>query len=442
MISQIAEFEAVAQCEGVAMHALAHRLFPICRSITGEGTRATLAIIMEHLADLTVHEVPSGTHCFDWIVPDEWNIRDAYLVGPDGNRVVDFGDSNLHVVNYSLPINIELTLDQLQPHLHSLPDQPDAIPYVTSYYTPRWGFCLPHVRRESLRAGTYRAVIDATLAPGSLSYAELLIPGETTEEIFVSTYVCHPSLANNELSGPVVAVQLAQWVAAMPRRRFSYRFIFIPETIGAIAYLSRNLADLRRNVVAGFVATCLGDERAFSFMPSRGGATLADRAARHVLVHIAPGYKSYSFLERGSDERQYCAPGVDLPVASVMRSKYGEYPEYHTSLDNLDLVTPLGLAGGFLALRRCIEVIEADRVYRTTVLGEPQLGRRGLYDSLGGRSVSEASLIRGNLLAYCDGSNSLLDIAEILGQPAWSLVGFVEELVAHQLLEDVEERTE
>lgn len=419
------------------MHALARRLFPICRSITGDGTRATLAILGEQLVGLTVHEVPSGTRCFDWIIPDEWNIRDAYLVGPDGSRVIDFQDSNLHVVNYSLPVDIELTLDQLQPHLHSLPDQPSAIPYVTSYYTKRWGFCLPHAQRETLPPGTYRAVIDATLAPGSLSYAELLIPGETIDEIFFSTYVCHPSLANNELSGPVVTAQLAQWVASMPQRRFSYRFAFVPETIGAIAYLSRNLTDLRSNVVAGFVATCLGDERAFSFLPSRGGNTLADRAARHVLGHVAPDYKSYSFLQRGSDERQYCAPGVDLPVASVMRSKYGEYPEYHTSLDNLDLITPSGLAGGYMALRRCIEVIEADRVYRTTVLGEPQLGRRGLYDSLGGRSVSEAALLRGDLLAYADGTKSLLDLADILGQPAWSLVPFAEELVAHQLLEEL-----
>lgn len=419
------------------MHALAGRLFPICRSITGDGTRATLAILGEQLAGLTVHEVASGTRCFDWIIPDEWNIRDAYLIGPDGRRVIDFRDSNLHVVNYSMPIDAELTLDQLQPHLHSLPDQPGAIPYVTSYYSRRWGFCLPHAQREALPPGTYRAVIDATLAPGSLSYAELLIPGETSEEIFISTYVCHPSLANNELSGPLVTAQLAQWVAGLPRRRFSYRFVFVPETIGAIAYLSRNLADLRRNVVAGFVATCLGDDRAFSFLPSRRGDTLADRAARHVLGHIAPDYKSYSFLQRGSDERQYCAPGVDLPVASVMRSKYGEYPEYHTSLDNLDLITPSGLAGGFVALRRCIEVIEADRVYRTTVLGEPQLGRHGLYDNLGGRSVSGAALLRGDILAYADGTKSMLDLAEILGQPAWSLVPFAEELVAHQLLEEL-----
>lgn len=419
---------------GEEMHARAERLFPITRSITGEGVRTTLAMLREELPGLTVHEVPSGTKCFDWVIPLEWNIRDAYLVGPDGRKVVDFASSNLHVVGYSVPVDTELSLDELQPHLHSLPDQPTAIPYVTSYYKERWGFCLSQEQRDRLEPGTYRAVIDSTLKPGSLTYGELVLPGETDEEIFISTYVCHPSLANNELSGPVVATQLAKWVSALENRRFTYRFIFIPETIGSITYLSRMLDHLKRHVVAGFNVTCIGDDRCYSFLPSRNGDTVSDRVARHVLKHHAGKYLHYSFLQRGSDERQYCAPGVDLPIATVMRSKYGEYPEYHTSLDNLDLVTPSGLEGGYTALRRCLEVIEADRTYRTTVLCEPQMGARGLYSTLGGKSVDEVVRRRMNILAYADGNHSLLDIAEQINEPAWELIPYIEELESHELL--------
>ena len=425
--------------EGEGMHSLARRLFPIPRSLTGDGVRATLNILREFMPKLTIHEVPSGTPCFDWIVPREWNVCSAYLLDPEGRKIADFADNNLHLLGYSIALDRTLDLDELQNHLYSLPEIPDAIPYVTSYYEERWGFCLPHRLRTSLKPGNYRAVIDSTLSDGFLTYGELILPGHSSKEIFLSTYICHPSMANNELSGPCVATFLAKWLQSLDRQ-YTYRILFIPETIGSILYNRRNLADLRNNVIAGFNISCVGDERVFSFLPSRAGNTLADRVARHVLRHMATDYLTYSFLDRGSDERQYCAPGVDLPIASLMRSKYGTYPEYHTSLDNLDLVTPRGLAGSYLALRRCLEIIEADVSLLATTLCEPQMGRRGLYSTLGTRSAEEAVTTRMNILAYADGSASILDIADILEQPAWELLPCFR-LEQHQLLKRTDTNT-
>jgi aminopeptidase-like protein len=418
---------------GEEMHAFIRQLFPICRSLTGPGTRATLDVLKEHLPKLEFHDISSGLQVFDWTVPSEWTIRSAVLTGPDGDVVVDMADHNLHVMGYSQPVDVTLTLDELQAHLYSLPDQPEAIPYITSYYNKRWGFCLSHSQREALKAGTYRAVIDADLKPGKLDYADLVIPGETSEEIFFSTYVCHPSMANNELSGPAVATWLAKWIEQSPRR-YTYRFAFIPETIGSLVYLSRHLEHLRAHVKAGFNISCVGDDRCYSFMPSRQGDSLSDRAARHVLASHAPDHITYSFLERGSDERQYCAPGVDLPIASVMRSKYGEYPEYHTSLDDLSLVTPIGLQGTFDVLCKCIEVIEANAVWQTTVIGEPQLGKRGLYPTIsvpnGARKVRNMM----HVLAYCDGTRDLIDLAEVIGADAIEVADLVGQLAQHNLL--------
>lgn len=405
---------------GEQLHRLLTLLFPLNRSLTGEGVRQTLALIRQHcLPDLTIHEVESGTTCFDWTVPDEWNVRQAYIVGPDGRRVVDFQDSNLHLVGYSEPVRCTLSLAELQPYLHSLPELPDAIPYITSYYQRRWGFCLPHNVREALPEGNYEVVIDTSLQPGSLTYAEWVLPGESEQEILLSSYVCHPSMANNELSGPGVGVFLMAWLASLPKRRYSYRLMLVPETIGAIVYLSRHLEHLKSHTLAGFNLTCMGDERCYSFLPSRQGNTRADRIGRHVLDHIAPDYMVYSYLDRGSNERQLCAPGIDLPVTTMMRSKYGCYAEYHTSLDDLILVTPRGLADSFLALRRAIECLELDECYEATVLGEPQLGRRGLYPNLSTRDSGAQVRDMMNLLAYSDGHLSLFEIAEIINVPFW-----------------------
>ena len=432
---------SLAQPDGDAgkrAYGLARELFPICRSITGPGIRETLAIIHREIPEMVIHEVPSGTRCLDWTVPPEWSIREAYIEGPDGERIVDFRDHNLHVVGYSMPIDTIMPLQDLKRHLHSVPELPDAIPYVTSYYAPRWGFCLPHNILSALPSGKYRVKIDSTLAPGHLVYGEALLPGETDREIFLSTYVCHPSLANNELSGPAATVEVVRWLKALPRRRHTVRVIFIPETIGSIVYISRNLDALRSKVVAGFNVSCIGDDRAYSYLASRLGETISDRAAIHALTHHAgpDGFQRYSYLERGSDERQYCSPGVDLPIVSIMRTKYGVYPEYHTSLDDLSLISAGGLAGGIAALAKAILTVEGNGVYKTTVLGEPQLGRRGLYPTLGTRDGSRSVRNMMNVLAYADGKHDLLAIAEILGLPMWELLPIVRQLLDLELLVD------
>ena len=415
------------------MHGLATELFPLHRSITGDGVRQTLRIIAREIEGLQVHEVPSGTPVLDWTVPDEWNIRAARLTGPDGSVIADLADSNVHVVSYSVPVDTFLSLDELQGHLHSDAQHSDAIPYVTSYYNRTWGFCLADEARQALVAGPYHAYIDSTLEPGNLTYGELVLPGETDDEVFISTYVCHPSLGNNELSGPVVATALARWISSLPKRRYTYRFVFVPETIGAITYLSRHLQRLRERVVAGFNITCIGDDGDYSYLASRLGDTPIDRIARRV-VERTPRPVEYTFLDRGSDERHYCSPGVDLPLISLMRTKYGSYPEYHTSKDDLSVITPTGLQGGLDLVRDCITEFEQARYFRATVLGEPQLGRRGLYHSMHARTVADIVLLRTHILAYCDGVHSLDDLAELLGRPVSEITLIMEELEEHGLV--------
>jgi aminopeptidase-like protein len=422
---------------GKEIHDLAKRLWPINRSLTGDGVRETLQILREVcVPDMQVHEIPSGTQVYDWTVPKEWRVREAYIVGPDGKKICDFKKNNLHLLGYSIPIKQKMDLEALDSHLYSLPEQPDAVPYVTSYYKERWGFCLSDKERSSLKPGLYRVHIDSDLFKGSLTYGEAYLQGLSDREIFISTYVCHPSMANNELSGPCVSSYLYKWLRELPERKYSYRFVFIPETIGSIVYLSKNFDRIHEKIVAGFNVTCIGDNRAYSYLPSRQGNTLSDKVARHVLSHIDPDYISYSWETRGSDERQYCAPGVDLPIASIMRSKYGEYPEYHTSLDNLkDVVTPQGLGGGYEALRRAIEAIERNVVPRVTVLCEPQLGKRGLYPTISQKGSGNIVRLMMNLITWSDGTRSLLDIAEKCKVPIWDLYPIVERLAKHDLLQ-------
>jgi len=424
---------------GVSMHELCEKLFPICRSITGDGFRESLAIIKNdvQLDDLQFFEVATGTQCFDWEVPKEWNIRDAYIITPDGNKICDFNVSNLHVVGYSTPVNQEISLEMLQNHLYSLPNQPDAIPYITSYYQERWGFCLTDLQRETLKPGTYQVHIDSELTAGSLTYGELIIAGDTEQEVLLSSYLCHPSMANNELSGPVVTAFLAKWLLSLPSRKYTYRIIIIPETIGSITYLSRHYQTMKNNIIAGFNITCVGDDRAYSYLPSRTGDTLADQVAKHVLAHTHPDYVSYSFLDRGSDERQYCSSGIDLPVCSIMRSKYGCYPEYHTSLDDLELVTASGLLGSYQALKKSIQCLEINETLTTTVLGEPQLGKRGLYPTIGTKEGGKVVQNMMDFLAYCDGVSSNLEIAEKIKVPLWELNDIINQLKAEQLLKSI-----
>jgi aminopeptidase-like protein len=420
---------------GLEMWSLVEKLFPINRSITGNGVRQTLKILSDQIP-LKIHEVPTGTKVFDWTIPQEWNLRDAYIIDPQGNKIADFKKCNLHVVGYSVPIDRSLTLDELQEHLYSLPDQPEAIPYITSYYKERWGFCIAHNERLKLKEGIYHVFIDSELKDGYLTYGEFILPGEINKEVFLSTYVCHPSMANNELSGPVVAAFIGKWLASQPRR-YTYRIIFIPETIGSITYLCRQLQELKQNMLVGFNISCVGDERAYSYVASRYENTFADKVASNVLSFKHPDFTKYSFLDRGSDERQYCSPGVDLPLVTLSRSKYGTYPEYHTSLDNLDLVTATGLRGGYELIKDCINIIENNRTYRIICYGEPQLGRRGLYPNLSTKKSNVSVKTMMDFIAYADGTNDMIDISNIIHKFVMEIVPIAERLLEAGLIEEI-----
>ena len=416
------------------MMALIEELFPICRSITGNGVRQTLEILRRFIP-LEAHEVPSGIGVLDWTVPPEWNIRDAYILDPDGRRVVDFAANNLHIVQYSRPIDAMIPLGELRPHLHTLPDQPDWIPYRTSYYTENWGFCLTHRQLSSLADGPYRVVIDSDLGPGHLSYGELLIPGETDDTVLFSCHICHPSLANDNLSGIAVATMLACHLQTL-RRRHSYRFLFIPGTIGSLTWLARNEDKVGR-IVHGLVLSCLGDAGGMTYKQSRRGNAAIDRIVAHVLRNDEVPHRITPFVPYGYDERQYCSPGFDLPVGCLMRTPNGEYPEYHSSADNLSLLRPESLAHSLAVLRRIVAVIEGDAVCRSrNPKGEPQLGQRGLYETMGGqRAASYDQMALLWVLNLADGHHSLLDMAERAGVPFATIRAAADALVAAELLE-------
>jgi aminopeptidase-like protein len=407
---------AEAEEAGLAMHRLMAELYPICRSITGEGFRSSLRILQREIP-LEIHEVPTGTPVFDWTVPREWNIRDAFVKDASGGRVIDFRAHSLHVLNYSVPIHRTMTLAELRPHLYTLPDQPDLIPYRTSYYKEQWGFCLSHSALQRLEEGDYEVCIDSSLEPGSLTYGELFLPGETEDEVLISTHCCHPSLCNDNLSGMALATTLARQLAGLSRR-YSYRFLFIPGTIGSITWLALNEERAAR-IRHGLVVACVGDPGGPNYKRSRRGDAEIDRAAAHVLQHSGQAYEVYDFSPYGYDERQYCSPGFNLAVGSLTRTPHGRYPEYHTSADNLDLVRPEALADSLGLYRAVIDVLEHNRAYlNTSPRGEPQLGKRGLYGSLGGNTSAKAfEMALLWVLNFSDGQHSLLDIAERAGAP-------------------------
>lgn len=419
------------------MYELLKKIFPICRSITGKGVRETLNILKEECPLLNIYEIPSGTHVFDWTIPEEWNINDAWIKNSKGEKIIDFKENNLHVVGYSTPIHKKVYLDELLKIVYTLPDQPDAIPYITSYYKERYGFCMSENQKKALVDDEYEIFIDSELKPGSLTYGEIIIPGQSTKEIFLSTYICHPSMANNECSGPVVSINLAKWLMNR-QNKYTYRFVFTPETIGSITYLSKNLKILKENVIAGYILTCVGDNRCYSYLESRYGNTLADKAAQGILKDNAPDYIHYSYLDRGSDERQYCSPGVDLPVCSVMRSKYGVYPEYHTSLDNLDLVSEDGLQGTFELYKQIIIALENNAKYRMKMPCEPQLGKRGLYPTLSTKESGKLVYNLKNVMTYLDGTNDIFDLSAITKVPVKEVLEHIDKLKSADLLEVVE----
>ena len=419
---------------GRNMYELAGRLFPICRSITGNGFRQSLEMIREILPEIQVFEIPSGTAVYDWTVPKEWNIRGGWIKNLQGDTIIDFNDCNLHVMGYSVPVHQTISREELLDHIYTQPEQPEWIPYVTSYYKERWGFCMSERQKQALTDAEYEVCIDSTLEDGSLTYGELVLPGETDDEIFFSTYLCHPSMANNELSGPCVQTEVIKYLKSLSHRRYTYRFVFIPETIGSITYLSRNLEVLQQHVKAGFVLSCVGDNRTYSMVSTKYEDTLADRVLNNVLKFHYPDYIRYSFMKRASDERQYGSAGVDLPVCAFCRSKYHEYPEYHTSADNMDLISPEGLSGAYEVLVKVINALENNYFYQMQCKCEPQLGKRGLYPTVSQKGTKGDARYMQDFIAYADGRNDLIGISNILDIPVDKLIPIKDQLMEHHLL--------
>ena len=424
---------AIEEGIGASIYELAARLYPICRSITGNGVRDTLRVLAQHVP-LDVHEIATGTKVFDWTVPREWNIRDAYVKDAAGRRVIDFRSSNLHVVGYSVPVRTSLSLVELKKHIFTLPAQPDLVPYRTSYYAESWGFCMAHNRMLALADGEYEVVIDATLQNGSLTYGEYLHRGETEDEVLLSAHVCHPSLANDNCSGMALLTHFAKYLTSV-RTMHSYRFIFAPGTIGAISWLARNEARLGK-IKSGLVVSCVGDAGSPTYKRSRRGDGVIDRAMQHVLRHASPEASVIDFSPYGYDERQYCSPGFDLPVGLFQRSQFHGFPEYHTSADNLDFIKPEALESSFKVLLAVVDIVENNRLLVSlNPKCEPQLGRRGLYAAIGGDKDAPArTMALLWVLNLADGRHSLLDIAERAQMPFATIRAAAELLLAHDLL--------
>ena len=396
-----------------------NELFPICRSITGKGTEQTLKKIQKFFPKLKIHKIKSGTKIFDWKIPEEWNIKNAYVIDKHQNKIIDFKKNNLHIVGYSKPIKKTLTKKELLNKIYSLPAQSDAIPYVTSYYKKDWGFCTTDIVRKLIvknysKNDKFDVLIDTSFKKnGCLQYGEYFIKGKTSKEIIISTYICHPSMANNELSGPIVSMSLMDYFSKLPKPNKSLRFVFIPETIGSLAFLNNNLKKLKKNFLAGFNLTCIGDERMYSCMLSKYGNSISDDATIKAYKKLKLKFKKYSFLKRGSDERQYNSPGIDLPFTSVFRSKYHEYPEYHTSKDDFKIVTKKGIKGSFKLLKLAIKIIQQNIYPRTKVLGEPMLSKRGLYSTISLKNSWKSSRSYLDVLQFSDGKNNLDKISEL-----------------------------
>ncbi|PWB73282.1 peptidase M28 [candidate division GN15 bacterium] len=437
-MSELLEFtdlRARLNCDEVGrqMYDLAAGLFPICRSITGDGLRQTLKVIQRHIP-IEIHEVPSGTIVFDWTVPNEWNIRDAWIADRSGSRIIDFRQNNLHVVNYSVPIRKRLGLEELKAHVHTMPDHPHWIPYRTSYYRENWGFCMAHAEAAQLADTEYDVCIDSTLQPGHLNYGEYFLAGDSTDEVLLSCHACHPSLANDNLSGIALMTLLAQHLQQI-RRRYSYRFLFIPGTIGSITWLARNEALVDR-IRAGLVVACVGDRGPFHYKKSRRGDAEIDRVATYCLTSGSKPSRILEFSPYGYDERQYCSPGFNLPVGSLTRTPHGKFPEYHSSADNLDYIQPLHLGSSFEMYLRVLGTLEANRCYVNRFpKAEPQLGKRGLYRQMGGlpdAGAREMAMLW--LLNLSDGTHDLLEIAERSDVPFDTLESTAKLLVEHGLL--------
>jgi aminopeptidase-like protein len=413
------------------------RLWPICRSITGNGLRTSFNILRE-IIPLELHEVPTGTEVYDWTIPNEWNIRDAYILCPNGDKIAQFHVNNLHVVNYSVPVNQDITFEELKHHLHFIEEMPDAIPYITSYYKESWGFCITYNEFIKLpKSGTYTVVIDSELAPGSLTYGELTLKGESSEEILFSTYLCHPSMANNELSGPLTLAFLYRQIAQLSNRKYTYRFVVAPETIGVIAFLSQFGEAMKKNIVAGYVLTCCGDDGDFVYKQSKLGNSLADAIAEHVLTFQSVPFKIIPFSVGGSDERQYCSPGFNMPVGSLTRSMYQRYPQYHTSLDNKSFISFSALEHTVAVYFGFVKALELNGFPINTIpYCEPQLGKRGLYPNALAPNVARTHIHNMmHVLSFADGTMSLLEIANQKQISIFELEDHINALQKHGIIE-------
>jgi len=409
------------------------KVWTFMRSITGEGNRQTLNAAQELIPELEIIEVPTGTEIWDWVVPKEWIFKEAKILDNRGKVIIDSKIHNLHVVNYSQPINKILSLNELQNNLFSLPDKPDTIPYRTSYYDKSWGFCIQDEVRRRLVPGDYRVIIDSDFIDGSMTVGQIYIPGEVKSEVLFSTYICHPMMANNELSGLAIALGIASYIRSK-KNYYSYRIIFYPETLGSLYFLSKNLEYLKSNLIAGYVLTCLGDDLAWNYMPSRTGITLSDKIAKRTLEQLGIKYELNSFLDRGSDERQYCSPKVDLPVSSVMRSKYGSYPEYHTSKDDLTFISKKGLHGSYEYYKKLIQGFENHRIPRAELFGEPMLSKRNLRSTIGGGTLTSKEQLISNVLAYADGTNDTFEMAKMFNVNIHEVESIVDLLISYKLI--------
>lgn len=424
-----------AEITGKEMYDIADRIFPIQRSITGKGVRKTLEILKEYCEELQLCSYPSGMQAFDWNVPKEWNVDECYIENSKGERVIDFKNNNLHVLGYSAPVDEYVDLETLKKYVYTEKGQPDAIPYVTSYYKERFGFCMSENQLNSLPEDTYHMVVKSEFTDGELSFGEIVLPGKSQDEILLSTYVCHPSMANNECSGPALAITLANYIKSLKDRRYTYRILFVPESIGSISYMSKNLEHMKKHMKAGFVLSCVGDDFDYSIIRSRYGNTLADKVLMNVLKYHYPEFSEYSYLERGSDEKHYNAPGADLPVVAYCRSKYGEFRQYHTSEDDMSFVSPQGFFGSYQVFKKVIDGLENNYYYRIKTICEPQLGKRGLFPDLSRKGQYDAVSTLRNFIGYADGKNDLFDISEIIGVPVDEIIPVIPGLVKNDLLE-------
>lgn len=432
--------------EGEEAYELARKIYPVYRSITGDGVRETFDIINEYLGEgthLVQHEIPTGTKVFDWEVPKEWKIREAYIENDKGEKILDLKKNCLHIVGYSMSVDKWVDYNELLQYIYTQPDQPEAIPYVTSYYQKIFGFCMSENERKCLKPGKYHIYIDSEFYDGSLTYGEVLLNGGVKKEVLISTYSCHPSMGNDNCSGLALSAQLIKYLKSLSNRHYTYRFVFLPETIGAIAFLydKNNLRNLQSNCIGGYTFSCVGDEGDYSMIQTKCGNSLSDRALRNILKFAdipRDAIKEYSYLERGSDERQYNSPGVELGITGFCRTKYWEFPEYHTSLDTIDFINSKGLQGSFNIMKQVLDAIEHNYFYKTSVPCEPQLGKRGLYPAVSQKGTYAGIEAMLNFLGYADGHTDLIEISNRIHQPIRQLVKIIDRLKAEGLIESRE----